>query len=103
MKTASGAGADESSAAANDLGHFLQVLDKSLQLHLPGFLVWRAEYGRWMDGGHHEGSQGRFHELAALQCDAKVFPEQGLSRCGAEANDHFRLDRCDFRVEPWPA
>ena len=45
----------------------------------------------------------RFHKFAAMLCDAKILAEQGLGGGGAEADDHFGVDRSDFGVEPRPA
>ncbi len=50
-----------------------------------------------MHGGHYDGRERRFQELAALLGDAKVAAEKGLRRGGAEANDYFRTQLGDFR------
>lgn len=53
-----------------------------------------------MHGGHHDGREWRFQELAATLGDAKVAAQQGLRRGGAEANDNFRTECGDFGIEP---
>src|ERR1700693_4055354 len=53
-----------------------------------------------MGGGHDEWDERRFHDLAAMLRDAEVTSQQSLRSGSPEANDHFRLQRSDFRVEP---
>ena len=56
-----------------------------------------------MYGGHYDGRERGFQELAAMLGDAKVATQQGLRRGGAHANDYFRMKRGDFGFEPRPA
>ena len=35
--------------------------------------------------------------------DTKIAAQQRLGGSGAQANDYFRMERCYFSVEPWPA
>lgn len=85
------------------LRNFLQVGDEVFHFCMPGLLIGSAQNGRWMGGGHHDGREWGFQELAAMLGDAKIATQQGLCRGGAEANNYFRMERGDFGVEPRPA
>jgi hypothetical protein len=85
------------------LPDFLQVGDEAFHFCVPGSLIGSAQNGRWMHGGHYDGRERGFQELAAMLSDAKVATQQGLCCGGAEANNYFRMECGDFGFEPRPA
>ena len=70
---------------------------------MPCFIVRSSQYRRWMHRRHHERSQGRLQKFAAVLSHAKIAPQQSLCRGSAQAYDHLRVQRRNFRIQPLPA
>src|ERR1700687_4167229 len=80
-----------------------QVTNEEGALSPAGLLVRRAEDRRGMHGREHVGSEGRRDQLSAASSHPEGFPEQGLRRRGAQADEHAGLDHGELRLQPGPA
>jgi len=80
--------------------NLLQVVDEAERLEPSCFVARRAEDRRRMHGRRHELGERRFHELTALNGDAKFRADHGLGRGRSEADDGARLDDIDFGLQP---
>src|SRR5215211_8782694 len=54
-------------------------------------------------GGDGCGDALGVEDLTAVLRDLEGSPEDRLSGCGAQTDEHFRLHDRQLRIEPWPA
>src|SRR3984957_517444 len=71
-----------------NLRNLLQICNESFHFFRTRGFIWRTQYGRRVDGGHHLRSKIGFHKLTAMLRDAKIPVQQCLRRSSTQTNNY---------------
>ena len=80
-----------------------QILNELPHFFTAGFIVWGAQNGGGMYGGHYHRREGGLHNFASMLGYAKLAAEQRLGCGRSQTHDDPGFDRRNFRIQPRPA